>query len=355
MDDFQLKSSADQLADHLKQQIALGNFQNHMPGAPSMASALGVDHRLVISAFEILEQEGLLLSEGVGKRRRIVFSDKQKTPLMRFQIFIYEECDRQLFYLVDLQHKLMNAGHICAFSSVTLKGLGMDLVKLKRYVEKNDVDAWITFASSKQALDWFATQKTPAYALAGRMGKTNIPGCRPNKVPALRVGVRRLIELGHRRIVMLVREERRKPAPGLSERAFIQELEFHGIKTGSYNLPDWEDNVHDFHRCLNSLFKHTPPTALILDEMQHFSAAQLHLAQMGINAPRDISIMCMDPNPAFNWCKPSVAHIDWDAAPMVRKVMQWADRVALGQYENKQDFTPAKFIEGETIGPVKKS
>jgi hypothetical protein len=40
---------------------------------------------------------------------------------------------------------------------------------------------------------------------------------------------------------------------------------------------------------------------------------------------------------------------------MVRKVMQWADRVALGQYENKQDFTPAKFIEGETIGPVKKS
>ncbi|MFN7342838.1 MAG: substrate-binding domain-containing protein, partial [bacterium] len=103
------------------------------------------------------------------------------------------------------------------------------------------------------------------------MGKTNIPGCRPNKVPALRVAVRRLINLGHRRIVMMVREERRKPTPGLSERAFIQELESNGIKTGSYNLPDWEDNVDDFHRCLNSLFKHTPPTALILDEMQHFS------------------------------------------------------------------------------------
>lgn len=320
-----------------------------------MASRLGVDHRLVIGAFEILEQEGLLVSEGVGKRRRIVLREKQKTPLMRFQIFIYEECDRQLFYLVDLQHKLMNAGHICAFSSATLTGLGMDPVKLRRYVEKNDVDAWIVFAGSKQALDWFSQLKTPSYALAGRMIGTAMPGCGPNKVPALRVAVRRLIELGHRRIVMMVRDERRKPAPGLAEQAFIQELESHGIKTGSYNLPDWDDSVDDFHRCLKSLFRHTPPTALILDEMQHFSAAQLYLAQMGIMAPRDISIMCMDPNPAFNWCKPTVAHIDWDAAPMIRKVIRWADRFALGQYDNKQDFSPARFIEGETIGPVRKS
>jgi hypothetical protein len=44
-----------------------------------------------------------------------------------------------------------------------------------------------------------------------------------------------------------------------------------------------------------------------------------------------------------------------DAALMIRKVIRWADRVALGQYDNKEDFSPARFIEGERIGPVRKS
>lgn len=51
--------------------------------------------------------------------------------------------------------------------------------------------------------------------------------------------LRRLHELGHRRIVLLVREERRKPYPATFEQAFLDGLKELGITTGPYNLPDW--------------------------------------------------------------------------------------------------------------------
>ena len=228
----------------------------------------------------------------------------------------------------------------------------MDLAKLKRHVEKSKVDAWIIFAGSREILEWFSVQKTPAFALAGRMNGIRLPGCRPNKAAVLKLFVRRLIDLGHRRIVFMVREERRKPQPGMLEREFLQDLESHGIKTGAYNLPDWSDNVRDFHRCLDSLFQHTPPTAIILDEFQYFTAAQLHLAYQGIIAPRDVSLVCTDPSPAFNWCQPVASHIDWDSDALVRRILKWADHVARGQEDYKQYQTSACFVEGGTIGPV---
>ena len=352
MEIFRTKSAAQQLANFLKEQILRGFWQNQMPGAPSVARTLGVDHRMVIAAFEILEKEGLLVSGGVGKKRKIVMSEERATPVMKFQIICYEDTCRKLSYLLDLQHKLMESGHICSFSTIYLTGIKMDLAKLKRHVEKHRADAWIISAGSREILEWFALQETSAFALAGRMNGIRLPGCRPNKIVVLKIVVRRLIELGHRRIVLMVREERRKPKPGMLERELLEILESHGIKTGAYNLPDWSDNIEDFHRCLSSLFMHTPPTAIILYEYQFFTAAQLHLAYKGIIAPRDVSLVCTDPNPAFNWCKPVASHIDWDSDALVRRISKWADHVARGQEDYKQDQTSANFVEGGTIGPA---
>jgi DNA-binding LacI/PurR family transcriptional regulator len=164
-----------------------------------------------------------------------------------------------------------------------------------------------------------------------------------------------LIALGHRRIVLLSREVRRKPIPGLFEREFLAELESHGIRTGPYNLPDWDNNMDDFHRCIDSLIRHTPPTALIVDEMLLFIAAQQHLAQCGFLVPRDISMVCTDPDPAFAWCKPSVAHIYWNPDQIIRRIVLWANHIARGIDDRRQNFVTATFVEGGTVGPAPSS
>ena len=164
--------------------------------------------------------------------------------------------------------------------------------------------------------------------------------------------MRRLAVLGHRRIVLIVREERRKPQPGAFERRFLELLTEQGIKTGPYNLPDWEDSAEGLCRCLDSLFAYTPPTVLIIDEAGPFLTARLHLAQRGIVTPRDVSMICLDPDPAFEWSSPAVSHVDWDSGAMVRRTLQWAENVARGREDHRKTFLKAGFIEGGTIGPV---
>jgi DNA-binding LacI/PurR family transcriptional regulator len=151
---------------------------------------------------------------------------------------------------------------------------------------------------------------------------------------------------------MLARTERRKPKPGLLERAFLDELERYGIKTGPYHLPDWDENIEGFHRCLDALFTTTPPTAIIVGEDQQMIATQQHLACKGIIARRNISLICQDPSNAFSWCVPKISHISWDSKPVVSSIIQWANRLARGKDTRKQKMVFAEFVEGETIGPV---
>ena len=352
MNVFHLAAPAEQVADHLRECITRRVWQGEMPGAPGLAKLLDVDHRTVIAAFSLLEKQGILVNQGAGKPRSIVLSDKFAPPALRIHVLLYEDWDRQQAHLINLVHYLNEMGHTTTLSSKTLVELNMDVSKVIRYAERIQTDAWIVFCGSKEVLEWFASRPTPAFAYAGRRRDVPIASIGPDKAPALRTAIRHLYELGHRRIVMMAREDRRKPQPGLLERLFLEELRSLGIRTGPYNLPDWKNNKQDFHRCIDALLKHTPPTAIILDEMQMFIAAQQHLGHLNIIAPRDISLMCCDPHRAFDWCSPSVSHIRWEPEPLVRRMVAWADNIARGHEDCKIGFTKAEFIAGGTIGPV---
>jgi DNA-binding LacI/PurR family transcriptional regulator len=345
----------EQLAGHLREEIMRGVWAGQMPGAPTLAGELGVDHRMVIAAFGLLEKDGLLAPQGAGRRRKIVSPENHTPPALRVRILPYEKKDRNLYYVLDLLHRLMEMGHLASLSSKTLKEMGMNVENVARFVQKNDADAWIVMSGSREILEWFAKRSEPAFAFAGRWRGVPIAASSPDKAPELRKAVRRLFELGHRRIVLLNREERRKPGPAFLEREFLTELESLGIQTGPYNMPDWRDNMNDFHRRIDSLFRHTPPTAMVIDEMPLFIAAQQHLAHSGYIAPRDVSLACLDPDYAFDWCQPSVAHIHWSPELLVRRITRWADNVARGKEDRRQSFSNAEFVEGGTIGPVPES
>jgi DNA-binding LacI/PurR family transcriptional regulator len=210
-------------------------------------------------------------------------------------------------------------------------------------------------SGSEEVLEWFSRRSAPAFAFAGRRRGLNIAGSGPDKLPAARTAVRRLFELGHRRIVMLAREERRNPAPGQMERSFIHELQTLGIDTGDYNLPNWDDTQDGLYRVLDSLFRHTPPTALIIDEVPLFLAVELHLTRLGITSPERVSLLSLDPSPVFSWRRPSVAQISWDSKPVINHIVKWADNVARGSDDRRQFFTKAGFVEGGTFGPVPRS
>lgn len=343
---------AEQVADHLRKELLRGTWSGLMPGSGRLAEDLGVGHGTIDAALDLLEKEGLLIPQGVGRRRRIERSAGHPPPSLRLRILLYQGSDRQLHYMVDLVHELREAGHAADFSGKSLMDLKMDPERVRRHIERGEADAWIVGSGSRPVLEWFARQQIPVFALAGRRRGLPIAGGGPEKITAQRELVRRLVELGHRRIVMLAREERRKPRAATFEQAFLDELRRHGIATGPFNLPDWDERPGGFQRCLTSLFARTPPTALFVEEMPLFVAAMHHLASCGIAAPRDVSLICGEPDLAFEECLPSITHIHWDAKRLVRRIVKWADNVARGKEGRRQTSIKATLVEAGTIGPA---
>lgn len=352
MDTFRAKSTSEQLAEHLRQQILRGGLGETMPGINQLVRVLGVNSRAVEAAVKQLEAEGLVKPQGNRRRRRIVVPNDIAPPSRRIQILLHGEDDAQLGYMVDLLHQLVDLGHRAEFSSRCLGDLGMDVRRVARFVQGTAADAWVVVGGSRDVLEWFASQSMPTFALFGRLRKLPLAGAVPDKAPAYRQAARRLLELGHRRISLLAGEDRRKPSPGFVEQAFLDELESSGIPTSSYNLPQWQMHPQDFRRCIDSLFTHTPPTALVIDTSMLFHTAMLHLAQQEILAPRDVSLVCADPDVTFEWCKPSIAHIEWDSRPVVRRVVRWVNDTALGRDDRRKTFSKAIFVEGGTVGPA---
>jgi DNA-binding LacI/PurR family transcriptional regulator/DNA-binding transcriptional regulator YhcF (GntR family) len=351
--EWQRISTARQLSRHLREELARGCWQGRMPGVMKLAAELGVSRDSVEAALIELEQEGVLLAQGRGKRRVIVADGTgTKERKLRVAFLMYEASDAQVHYMVELRHRLIDADHDVVVVPRCLVDLQMNVTRVAKVVGKTEADAWVVMGGSREVLDWFAAQPTPALALFGRASAVPIASVGPDHLSALLDVTRKLVQLGHRRIVMLTRPERRIPKPGLLERAVLAEIESQGIPVGPYNLPDWDDTREGLHLGLDQLFRFTPPTALLIDEAFIFAATLQHLARQGILAPQHVSLVCCDPDPVFVWFEPPVTHMRWDSRQMVRHIVRWVADVARGQNKRRKVHTKAELVEGGTIGPV---
>ena len=169
---------------------------------------------------------------------------------------------------------------------------------------------------------------------------------------ALVKATRSLIDLGHSRIVLLLRRQHRLPTPAISATAFLSTLEAHGIPTSPFNLPDWEETAEGFQECLAALFKVTPPTAMFLDESHHFVAACHFLATRGLRVPRDVSLICMDSDPVIDWCIPAIARIRLEFKNVVRHILSWANNISQGKRDVRKHFFQGEYVPGGTVGPA---
>lgn len=352
MRSLRIRSASEQLADFLKEEIRSRTWTGTMPGESWLVKNLQIGRDTVRAAMSHLEEEGVVASLGKGQRRQIVMSDGEYAKSCRVTLVLQGPRDRHEEIVHDITFQLTQRGYQVDVAPRSLVELGMKPERVAKMVNEVKTDAWVVAAASSDVLAWFAAQPAPAFALYGRFSQLSIAGIGPDKFPAYRAALRRLVELGHRRIVLLQPEEARKPSLALLPRRILAEMEAQGITPGKYHLPDWERGPAGLRKCLNQLFALTPPTALFIEEAAEFIAVQQHLAKRGILAPRDISLICSDDNPFFEWCDPAVSCIRWSSRPVVRRIVRWVDNVAAGREDRRGSFSKAEFFEGGTIGPV---
>ncbi|MDP0492613.1 MAG: substrate-binding domain-containing protein [Verrucomicrobiota bacterium JB023] len=349
---LRILSAVEQVAAHLRSQIASGELSGSMPGVTRLASELEVNHKTVEAAMEQLETEGVLKGQGPRRKRLIVSQSVQGTRGLRIGLFLYEPADHETALFVDIEHALREAGHVVHVPEKTLTDLKMDRAAIQRLVSQTSQEAWIVVSASLEILDWFASQPAPLFALFGRRGDLRMASTGPSIDLAFAETVKHLIEIGHRRIVRICRSERRFPSPGRTEQLLLDILREHSIPTSDYNLPDWEETPDGMQELLQRLFNVTPPTALIIDEAIFLPVILQFAGRAGLQIPRDLSLICFENSANFDWCKPSIAHIHWERNTAVRRILRWSTHIAHGKTDLLTSSIPAKFIPGGTVGPA---
>lgn len=354
---MRLQSAVEQAAVFFRQELQRRRWSGQMPGVDQLARELGVSRKTSEAALKLLESEGLLKGQGPRRRRTIVAPAvgsprRGLPPALRIFILLHADSDRNVSYMIELLHELVEAGHAARFAEKSLQGLGMDVKRIARFVQHSGADAWLVMAGSREVLEWFEEQPQPVFALFGRFRSLPVAAAGLDKRPACAAATRALIGLGHRRIVLLCRRPLRQPEPCDMAKGFLGELEEHGIPAGGFNLPDWEETPDGLAHCLEALFRVTPPTAVIADEVPFFMAVLQFLARRHLRVPEDISLISTDDDPAFSFFAPSVAHIAWDSRPLVRRIVRWASQVSSQRKDLRQLASKAKFITGGTIGPA---
>ena len=348
MDSINVLSAAEQVAEHLRNELLRGALSGSMPGAHPLAEELGVNHKTVKVALQMLEKEGLLVGRGAGRRRKIVLPKNHAPPALRVAVLFYEKGDEAHDLFIRFQNKLAAAGHTVVHAPKNLTALGGNTRRLARMIKDTEADAWVVIAGSKEEIQCFVHRQVPVLALFG-FQDPRIAGIVPNQVPSIVTATRRLIALGHQRIVIL-ESTSTLSNPGPDDVAFLDELAAHGITAGDYNMPGWEGGYDGFYRCLESLFAHTPPTAIFFYSVAEYFATTQFLLNRGMRVPQDVSLICCNIAPYFNRYQPTISHVRWNDQLIVNRIARWAKNISQGKEDTRQTRIDAEFIEAGTVG-----
>ncbi len=222
---FQIQSASEQVAAHLKDEIKRGVWSGAMPGEERLMRRMGVGAATVREALKRLESEGLLVPQGMGRRRKIVLPEDHAPPALRVAILFYEKGDEAYDLLIRIENRLIRVGHTVVHAPKNLTDLDGDTRRLARMIKDTGADAWVVVAGSREVLQCFVERKIPAFALFGHLDPLRIAGTGPNLSPAIVAATRRLIALGHRRVVALD-SQFTLSTPGHYVHAFCDELAY---------------------------------------------------------------------------------------------------------------------------------
>jgi DNA-binding LacI/PurR family transcriptional regulator len=344
-----LQTFVDQVAVSLREGLRQGRWTGTMPGRDRLAQELGVNGRTVDRALVQLEREGLLTSQGTGRPRRITKSRRKSQAQMRISAILYEQVDSQSDLIVELRQQMRSAGYDLHFAPRTLVELKHDPQRVLKLVEENPGNAWIIQAASRPVLEALSQSSHHVFSLFGAMTGLPLAGAGVDMVPTLREALHILFDLGHRRIVMLAREERQKTGHSIFEKALLEELEQKGVQTGPYHIPEWSNTARGLKQCLDGLFQVTPPTAIFVNDALHYLAVKNYLADQGGPIFRKVALICVTHDPRFDWCIPPVPHFRWHHRFIVRSVVRWANDISRGKENRAQRLTPSRLIGRESL------
>lgn len=351
-------SLIEQTAEHLRTGFRKGHWSGLLPGVRRLATELTVSKDTVEAALRLLESEGSLKSGGPGRRREIVLPrDGTSKRILRVAVLLEGPLDSSNAFsqllMMKLVRKIQDIGHVCFIADRSQNELGFKVQRIAAMVDATKADAWVVLSAPLTVLKWFLERGIRVLAFGGRCTNLPVAASTTDLTGVFRDTVKTLTNHGHRRIVAITPSSWREPTMSLSAERFTSALLEFGHSATSYNLPSWDDTPRGLVKLLESLFKITPPTAIIFVDSATYLPALAFFARQGQQIPRDVSVVSMLPDPCYILHHPPMACFEWPMDQHIQRIVRWVKCLAMGGTDNDQIRFQPVLDPGGTIGPAK--
>lgn len=354
----QRHSLVGQTVAFLDAQIAAGQWHDWLPPERTLCETLQVSRSTLRRALAQMRRDGRINSEhGAGNRiLRGAKSPRRRLRSHDVAVLVPEPLERlrptQALWIDELRALLSEHDvrlHVFHGAQYFRANPGAALEKL---VRQNPHGCWVLTLASPACQQWFARRGTPCIVAGSCHAGVDLPFRDLDHRAMCRHAAGVLLAAGHRRLAFLA-QKTRLAGDVESEAGFLEGVNQSHHGDASAQVCHHDATASGIALALRRLLAQRPaPTALLVANAYHYLAVVSRLAQLGLLAPRDFSIISRDEDPFLTFLAPEPAR--YVASPralaksLLRPVMELLEHNAVSQRASR--LMP-EFIRGETVGP----
>ncbi|MBK1831924.1 substrate-binding domain-containing protein [Verrucomicrobiaceae bacterium R5-34] len=352
-------SLAEQLARALSEEIENGVWTKRLPGYRVLGKRFGVSRPTCERALLILESNGLIGPAEPGKMRAVL-RQKVKTPnTERMHLLIVIDSRHPPTQLDAALIKRMEDFWISEGGETSRVEGDLTRIHQPTYLLKK----WLQMSGANCVLfetitpEWIAHLEhfgLHCYATGGHIGAGSglLSGCGFKLVLCIDTLFRKLLALGHRRILLVLAratdEEsmaeaiRRTTDPILAETWDGEEITF------SIEVPDLT-NPSDWHHWWQSTLDREQPSVVVTENAFQGLCLNTYCLERGIQMPRDMSIVVLEDADFLTWLKPPATRYRYLYNEAFRHFRDW---VRGGFSPGSVKALSAEQVGGASLGPA---
>jgi DNA-binding LacI/PurR family transcriptional regulator len=307
---------AEQVAQSIEHEIAAGRWREWLPSERALQRVLNVSRQTVRAALERLQASRRIVVEPYRGYRiqpqNGRTAKKSATRLREVGVICSEPVYRmppRFVQVLDIFRAL------CAEAGIGVTVLEGQRFKrtdpgrlMPRLVHSSPKGCWVLALAHRRLQAWFESSGLPAVVYGNVYSGISLPSAGIDYHACIRHATSLLLAKGHRRIAFVAYDLQRAGEQD-SVRGFHEAFESHRDEPVTplvIERPDADAGAlcRQLDGVLNAAQR---PTAFVVSHTHHYATVATHLANCGLRAPQDVSLICRSEDPFLEFMRPKPA------------------------------------------------
>ena len=307
------KSLELQTVEILREQIEQGAWKKWLPGERTLGGLLQVSRYTVRAALRQLRKDGVIATEeSVGnritirRRRKKAGGTGSDAGLLVCGEF-HQILPTSILWIDQLRTMLSERGsrlRLFDGRAYTQRNPAQALKKLR---QQHSHPCWILLFSNENVQSWFQRNAVPCVVAGSLHVGIDLPSCDVDYRAVCRHATSLLLRRGHRRIALLIKRSRRA-GDVLSEAGFEEAFARSNLEDTTPVIRHHNATAEGIAEVVRQLMAQKPvPTAMLVADPFHCLTVISCLNKLGLDVPRDVSVISRDHESCYNFLLPRPA------------------------------------------------